>query len=54
MNFERLSTWFVILILQKEIKEITLEVKLCIFSDSFRHIDLKSAQCRDQSGNTEF
>lgn len=54
VNLERLSTWFVILILQKEIKEITLEVKLCIFSASFRHIGLKSAQCRDQSGSTEF
>lgn len=52
VNLERLSTWFVKLNLQKEIKEITLEVKLCIFSASFRHIGLKSVQCRDQSGST--
>lgn len=53
-NLERLSTWFVILMLQEKITEITSEVNFCIFSASFRHVDLKTEQCRDQSGSTEF
>jgi len=53
-NLERLPIWFVTLILQKKIKEITLEVNCCIFSASFRHLGLKIEQCRDQSGSTEF
>lgn len=53
-NLERLSTWFVILILQKKITEITLEVNFSVFSASFRHVGLKIEQCRDQSGSTEF
>lgn len=53
-NLERFSTWFVMLILQKKIKEITLEVNFGIFSASFRHLGLKIEQCRDQSGSREF